>query len=114
VAGFWGEESAPSVQYRMVRPMLGERREEEHTRSSAGAHERRAVERLLVLALLRSDHVERWSQAELERELAGTLAREVEAALRGLATKGLACIEAEHAWASLPTRALDDLDMICI
>jgi hypothetical protein len=34
--------------------------------------------------------------------------------LRGLATKGLACIEAEHAWASLPTRALDDLDMICI
>jgi hypothetical protein len=94
--------------------MQGERRDDEHARTSAGARERRAIERLLVLALLRGDHVERWSQAELERELAGTLAREVQAALRGLASKGLACVEAGHAWASLPTRALDDLDMICI
>jgi hypothetical protein len=93
--------------------MQGERRDEEHV-GRVGGHERRAVERLLVLALLRRDHVERWSQAELERELAGTLAREVEAALRGLAEKGLACVEAGQAWASLPARALDDLDMICI
>jgi hypothetical protein len=94
--------------------MQGRPRDGEHARTSAEARERRAVERLLVLALLRSDHVERWSQAELERELAGTLAREVDAALRGLASKGLARVEAGYASASLPTRALDDLDMICI
>lgn len=88
--------------------------DEEHARRAADAHERRAVERLLVLALLRSDHIEQWSQAELEHELADTLAQEVQAALRGLASKQLACFEAGHAWASLPTRALDDLDMICI
>jgi hypothetical protein len=97
----------------MVRLMRGEFRDEGQTSGDA-ARERRAVERLLVLALLRSDHVERWSQVELEHELAGTLAPEVEAALRGLAAKELACIEAEHVWASRPTRALDDLDMICI
>jgi hypothetical protein len=86
--------------------------EEEH--ASAGAGERRALERLLVFALLRSDHVERWSQVELEHELAGTLARDVEAALSGLAAKRLACVEGGQVWASLPTRALDDLDMICV
>jgi hypothetical protein len=94
--------------------MQGEPGDGKHIRGSAGAHERRVAERLLVLALLRSDHVERWSQAELEHELAGALAREVEPALRGLVSKELACVEAGHAWASLPTRALDDLDMICV
>lgn len=94
--------------------MQGESHDEEDASSSAGARERRTIERLLVLALLRSDHAERWSQAELERELAGALAEGVEAALRGLAAKELACVEAGHAWASWPTRALDDLDMICI
>jgi hypothetical protein len=98
----------------MVRAMQGEFRDEGHAGSGAAAREQRVVERLLVLALLRSDHVERWSQAELEQELAGALARDVEAALRGLAAKELARVEAGHAWASRPTRALDDLDMICI
>jgi hypothetical protein len=91
--------------------MEGEFREEGY---AGGGGERRAIERLLVFALLRGDHVERWSRAELEYELAGTLAEDVEGALRGLAAKELACVEAEHAWASRPTRALDDLDMICI
>jgi hypothetical protein len=95
--------------------MQGEFRDEGRTRGgSAAAGERRAVERLLVLALLRGGHIERWSQTELEHELGGALAQEVEAALRGLAAKELACVEAGEAWASVPTRALDDLDMICI
>jgi hypothetical protein len=99
----------------MVRSMQGESHdEEEDAGDSVRARERRAVERLLVLALLRSDHAERWSQAELEHELADALARDVEAALSGLAAKELACVEGGQAWASLPTRALDDLDMICI
>jgi hypothetical protein len=95
--------------------MQDEPNNEEYPHRSDGVHQRRAVERLLVLELLRSDHVERWSRAELEQELAGALAQEVEAALRGLAAKQLACVEEDgHARASLPTRALDDLDMICI
>ena len=94
--------------------MQGQFRDEDDPRAGADARERRAAERLLVLALLRSDHVERWSRAELEHELGGALAQAVEAALRGLAAKQLACVEAGQAWASVPTRALDDLDMICI
>ena len=94
--------------------MQGELDDEGHVGGSAGEHERRVAERLLVLTLLRRDHVGQWSQAELEHELAGALEREVEAALRGLASKQLARVEDGHAWASLPTRALDDLDMICI
>jgi hypothetical protein len=94
--------------------MQGSFRDEGHSGSNAAGREQRAVERLLVLALLRGDHVERWSQTELERELGDVLTQNVEAALRGLAAKGLARVEAGQVWASVPTRALDDLDMICI
>jgi hypothetical protein len=101
------------VQERTIRPMQGEREDAEQA-GRVGAREQRAAERLLVLALLRTDHVERWSQAELETELTGIASQAVETALRGLAAKGLAYAEGGHAWASLSTRALDDLDMICI
>jgi hypothetical protein len=73
-----------------------------------------AVERLLVLALLRADHAERWSTAELVRELGGIPADEIECGLLNLAAKGIARIEGEHARAAPPAWGLDDLDMICI
>ncbi len=74
----------------------------------------RVAERLLVLALLRRDHARRWSRAELQVELAGIPARVTESALAGLADRGVAAVERGDAWAAEPTRALDELDMICI
>ncbi len=74
----------------------------------------RVAERLLVLALLRRDHARRWSRAELQVELAGIPARVTESALAGLADRCVAAVERGDAWAAEPTRALDELDMICI
>jgi hypothetical protein len=105
--------STPAVQERMVLAMRGERRDEECA-GRAGGREWRAIERLLVLALLRRDHVERWSRAGLEQELTGIRPQAIEAALRGLSSKGVACVAEGQAWASPATRALDDLGMICI
>jgi hypothetical protein len=78
------------------------------------ADELPAAERLLVLALLRTDRAERWSRAELVRELSGVPAGEVESALLNLATRGIACVEAEHARAAPPTWGLDGLGVICV
>jgi hypothetical protein len=73
-----------------------------------------AVERLMVLALLRTDHAERWSRTELVRELSGIPAAEIDIALLNLATKAIARVEGEHARAAPPVWGLDDLDMICV
>ncbi len=83
-------------------------------RTEPATQERRVAERLLVLALLRRDHVARWSRTELRDELAGIPTRVTDSALRGLASKGVASVERADAWAAEPTRALDELDMICI
>jgi hypothetical protein len=73
-----------------------------------------AVERLLVLALLRADHTERWSRIELTRELDGIPPAEIEIALLNLAAKGIVGIEGEHARAAPPAWGLDELEMICV
>jgi hypothetical protein len=86
----------------------------EQAQGEPATREQRVAERLLVLALLRRDHVERWSRAELEDELAGIPAHVTASALRGVTSRGMAALERSGAWAAEPTRALDELDMICI
>ncbi len=86
----------------------------EQAQSEPATRERRVAERLLVLALLRRDHVERWSRAELADELRGIPAHVTASALRALTSRGVVAVERDDAWAAEPTRALDALDMICI
>jgi hypothetical protein len=77
-------------------------------------HERQGVESLVVLALLRDDRAERWSRAELERELSDIPPADVEAALSGLVSRGVVCVDGDRAWASRCVRHLDALGMICV
>jgi hypothetical protein len=70
-------------------------------------------ERAIVLALLRDDHEQRWSSAELAIEMdaqASALAQ----ALRALAEEGVLVISGEAAWASSAARRLDELGLISV
>lgn len=83
-------------------------------RARGGAYRRRATERLLVLTLLSREERERWPRAELQRELSEISAEQFDSALERLSRDGLACVQADAAWAARPTRALDELDLICV
>ena len=71
------------------------------------------LQRAIVLALLRDDHEQRWSSAELAIEM-DTQAPALAQALRALAEEGVLVISGEAAWASSAARRLDELGLISV
>jgi hypothetical protein len=72
------------------------------------------VEALVVLVLLRDDHPERWSRAEIERELSDALPEHIGQALKGLVSRGVIGQQEDQVWASRCARHLDTLCLIAI
>ena len=71
------------------------------------------LERAVVLQLLRDDHSQDWSRAELASEL-GTEAPAIEAVLSRLHAEGVVRLNDDRISASPATRRLDDLELIAI
>jgi hypothetical protein len=94
--------------------VVDEPRNEQQRSAQDAAHEWPGVESLIVLALLRDDRSERWSRAELERELSDIPPAHIDAALSGLTARGVVCRDRDCAWASPCAKHLDALGMICI
>ena len=83
------------------------------TRSAAG--DLRMAQRAIVLQVLRDDHPEPWTRAELERQLPDFLPEEVEAAIEDLAAEGVLEVrDDETIRASLCARSLDALGLVSI
>jgi hypothetical protein len=77
--------------------------------------EGRKIKRALVLQVLRDDHPQRWTRAELERELSDLPREGVEAAIEDLAADGVVRIADDEAVrASLCARTLDALGLVSI
>ncbi len=73
------------------------------------------AKRAVVLQVLRDDHPEQWTRAELEREVPDVLPEEIESAVEDLAAEGVVTIGDDEAIrASLCARHLDALGFICI
>jgi len=77
-----------------------------------------ALERAIVLQLLRDDRERMWSRAQLRTELEAEDSKidqeTVEEALRRLHAEGVLGLSEEAAWASSATRALDELGLISV
>jgi hypothetical protein len=71
------------------------------------------LQRAIVLALLRDDHEQRWSSAELAIEM-DAQAPALAQALRALAEEGVLVISGEAAWAAGAARRLDELGLISV
>jgi hypothetical protein len=69
------------------------------------------LERAIVLQLLRDDHGQTWSRAELASELAEE-APAIEAALTRLREDGVVRLDDDRISASPAARRLDDLELI--
>ncbi len=76
--------------------------------------ENEGTERVIILQLLRGDHPQRWSHAELEDELYDVEPAAIGVALEHLEKLGVACMTEDEAWLSPGTRHLDSLGMIAI
>jgi len=76
--------------------------------------EHRKVERAIVFQLLRDDHDERWSQAELAVELDDFEPSVLATALERLQEHGVVVAEPEAILASSSARRLDALEVIGI
>jgi hypothetical protein len=72
------------------------------------------AKRAIVLQMLRNDHPERWTRAELERELPDVPPEAVEVAIEDLKAEGVLSFDGEQVWASLCARTLDALELIAI
>jgi hypothetical protein len=72
------------------------------------------AKRAIVLQMLRDDHPNRWSRAELKSQLSDFRPGEVEAAIKELAAKGVVSCEGDQVWASECARTLDALMLISI
>jgi hypothetical protein len=72
------------------------------------------VERAIVLQLLRDDHAERWSRAELAREIADFDAKTLSCALARLKREEVVCVDGAGVRAARAVRHLDALEMVCI
>jgi hypothetical protein len=77
-----------------------------------------ALERAIVLQLLRDDRERMWSRVQLKTELEAEESKidqeTVEEALRRLHGEGVLGLSEEAAWASSATRALDELGLISV
>jgi hypothetical protein len=77
-------------------------------------NQRGPAERAIVLQLLRDDHRDCWSRAELERELSDIEPLDISDALARLHVEGVVVLEGEQVRASGCTRRLDALEVICV
>jgi hypothetical protein len=74
--------------------------------------ESRSVERAIILQLLRDDHGERWSRAELEAEADDVEPSVLSSAIAHLERQGVVVAHGEHVVASPCARRLDELELI--
>jgi hypothetical protein len=72
------------------------------------------VERAIVLQVLRDDHPERWTRAELEAEVFDFDPLTVNEALTRLAADGVVILDGERVCASACARRIDALELIAI
>jgi hypothetical protein len=72
------------------------------------------AQRAAVLQVLRDDHAERWSRAELEREIYDIEPMAVSEALERLRQEGVVHLAGELVWASRAAIHLDELGMVSI
>ena len=72
------------------------------------------IERALVLQMLRDDHPERWTRAELEAEVFDFDPLTVNEALTRLAADGVVILDGERVRASACARRIDALELIAI
>jgi DNA-binding HxlR family transcriptional regulator len=72
------------------------------------------AERAIVFQVLRDDHPERWSRAELERAITTITPLAISDALEQLHAEGVVDLDGEQVKASGCARYLDALELICI
>jgi len=72
------------------------------------------IERAIILQLLRDDHWDRWSRAELEVEISNVEPLDIRDALARLDQDGIVQISGECVSASRAVRRLDELGLIAI
>jgi len=72
------------------------------------------AERAIVCQVLRDDHPERWSRAELERAITTSAPLAISDALARLDAEGVVVLDGEQVQASGCARYLDALELICI
>jgi DNA-binding HxlR family transcriptional regulator len=76
--------------------------------------DRRGVERAIVLQLLRDDHDQEWSRAELEAEIGDVEQSVLSAAVQQLERNGVVIAEGERVLASRCARCLDALGLVSV
>jgi len=81
----------------------------EHSQPHA---EPRSIERAIILQLLRDDHDERWSGAELEAEVDDVPPSVLSSAIAHLERQGVVVAHGEHVVASPCARCLDELGLV--
>ncbi len=72
------------------------------------------IERAIVLQVLRDDHPERWTRAELENEVFDFDPLTIDEALTRLAADGVVILDGEQVRASACARRIDALELISI
>jgi hypothetical protein len=72
------------------------------------------IERAIILQLLRDDHGDRWSRAELEVEISNVEPLDISDALARLDQDSIVQISGESVSAPLAVRRLDELGLIAI
>jgi hypothetical protein len=83
-------------------------------RSGFGLEGDEIAERAIVLQVLRDDRDERWSRAELEREIYDIEPLALGDALERLRQEGVVHLSGELVWASRCAQRLDALGMVSI
>jgi len=83
-------------------------------RSSQELTDQEIAERAVVLQVLRDDHDERWSRAELEREIYDIEPLAISDAVERLRQEGVVHTTGELVWASCCAWRLDALGMVSI
>jgi hypothetical protein len=76
--------------------------------------ENEGTERVVILQLLRGDHTQHWTRAELKDELYDVEPEAIDVALEHLEELGVVCGANDEAWISPCVRHLDDLGMIAL
>jgi len=82
--------------------------------SSRRIDDPRIVQRSVVLMLLDDDHAERWSLADIERELFDVVPGLVGEALERLKDGAVVELDGEEVWALPAARYLNELGMVCV
>lgn len=72
------------------------------------------IERAIILQLLRDDHDERWSRAELEVEFGDVAPEALSSAIEHLERQGTVVMQRGHVLASPSVRRIDELGLVGI